>query len=667
MRSLLAIFVSLIFCAPLLRSQSKADSLTKIIKSSANDSLKINAYIELCQFFIHQPTERSEALKDMVLFCNQIKGAHLQAFCLRKVGVIFGNVHEYDKALEHTFKSAELFEKLSHKEGLANCFNNIASFYNQKASLTKDAQFLKRSIDYHLKSIQLRVEINDTSQLVNSYNNIGTTYVSMEEYQKALEYFKMAFDIYTKKGEQSSIQMINMNLGECYYKLGLKENNPGYLRTALHYLLNVYRQFRSNDISSRYGEINTMIGKIYFETNNLSVGLPYLQKGYLIGISSDDKALIMESTNALSSAYEKTGDHKKSLEFLRLHLKYKDSLINEKNISSIEQMQTVYQTTQKDKQIDKLNSEKELKDAELGRQRTIIFSVIGAVISALILVIVIWSRYNLKKKANLQLHEAYQKIEVKNKQITDSINYAKRIQHAILPPKELLQKHLHNFFVYYAPKDIVSGDFYWYTEHNNRLFFAVVDCTGHGVPGALMSMIGNTLLHEIINQKNVVAPGNILTLLDKGVKNALRQSGSDLISQDDGMDISICSLEINNPQKLEYACANHSIFIKSNNTVAELTGDIFSIGGDYNLIEKTFETKKHHLEPGSFVILSTDGYYDQFGGEKGGKFLISRFETFLEQNNLETPNNENLFHENILLWRGLHKQTDDILVAGFKI
>ena len=666
MRRIVALIILLVIFKT-SNAQKNSDSLRFIIAGNHSDSLKISAYNALCQSLMNQPSERMAALKEMVLYCDQIKIPRLQALCLRKIGVAYGNINEFDKALEFSFKSAELFEKLNHKEGLANCYNNIASFYNNKGSLTGDRQFYNRSVDYHLKSINLRTEINDTSQLVNSYNNIGSAYLSMEDHEKALEYFKKAYEIYVRKGDQNALHMININLGDCYFMLGIKEKNPGYLRTALHYMLGVYRQHSQNDKSSRYSELNISIGNIYCETGNLTVGIPFLLKGLEIAEEIDDKSAIMGAASGLSDAYEKSGNHKKALDMLKLYLNYKDSLINEKNISSIEQMQTAYQTSQKDRQIDQLNSEKAIKDAKLGRQRTIIFSVIGAIISAMIMVIIIWSRYNLKKKANMQLHEAYQKIEFKNRQITDSINYAKRIQQAILPPNELLQKELKNFFVYYAPKDIVSGDFYWYTEHNGLRFFAVVDCTGHGVPGALMSMIGNTLLHEIINQKNITSPGDILFHLDKGVKNALRQSGSDMISQDDGMDISLCRIDLQNPTLLQYACANHSIFIKSGKTVTELYGDIYSIGGDYSNVEKQFETKTFTLQEDSFIILSSDGYYDQFGGEKSSKFLISRFEELIKNTDLQKTNAAEEFSKAILLWRGLNKQTDDVLVAGFKV
>ncbi|MGE0569372.1 MAG: PP2C family protein-serine/threonine phosphatase, partial [Bacteroidia bacterium] len=300
-------------------------------------------------------------------------------------------------------------------------------------------------------------------------------------------------------------------------------------------------------------------------------------------------------------------------------------------------------------------------------QRTIILSTVGTIIFIMVLVIVIYSRYALKKKANLELSKAYKNIEIKNKQITDSINYSKRIQMAILPPIDLIKKHLKESFVYYRPKDIVSGDFYWFTEKDNFLFIIVGDCTGHGVPGALMSMVGNTLLHEIIDQKNILDPGDILTHLNKGVINALRQGTSDNFSQDDGMDISICRIDKNNNEQLVYASANHSIFIKESNKIVELSGDIFSIGGEFGKLEKKFKSNIHNLKKGDQVFMSTDGYYDQFGGEKNSKYLISRYESLLLNSKFTSENAESIFEKEHVNWKGNNKQTDDLLIIGFVI
>lgn len=645
-----------------------------IIKGDASDSAKVMAYTFFISNKIKEPKAALESLYEMRSFCEKkIANPKIKALCLRKMGILYANLNYFDKALECTFKSAEIFESLNDKIGLSNCYNNIGSYYHNKGNFTMDKSFHNRAIEYHLKAMDLRAKF-DPDHLHNSYNNIGSTYLSMEEYEKALEYFDKAYVAYVKFGDANGIELISTNLGDCYLYLGLRNNSTPHLRKGLSFFLQILKNAPSDAPNERIAGVLNSVGQIYIATGNKPLGVSYLKKGMDMADLVHDKNAILTAAKSLAQAYESDGDYKKALEMIHIVNANKDSLLNEKSSNSIEEMQAFYQTSQKDREIEKLNEEKRVTNSELSRSRTIIFSSVGVAGLILILVFVLWKRSFTRRKANADLAQAYVNIEKKNKQITDSINYSKRIQSAILPPTELVSKSLANFFIYYTPKDIVSGDFYWFAENNSKLFFIVADCTGHGVPGALMSMIGNTLLNEIVNQNDVSDPGEILNQLNKGVKHALRQRGSDLVSQDDGMDVSVCCIDKKGSSVLKYACANHSIFVKANlptgqagNKVTELTGDIYSIGGDFGNTEKSFTSKMHTLEQNSFIVMSTDGYYDQFGGPKNAKFLMSRFEELISNTNLEDQNASDLFAKAITNWRGDMKQTDDILVAGFKV
>jgi serine phosphatase RsbU (regulator of sigma subunit) len=644
------------------------DSLRAIIKGGGSDSAKVIAYTNLVVGFINEPNKALEVLNEMRSFCDtKINDPRIKALCLRKLGILYSNLNNNDKALEFTFKSADLFEALKDTQGIANCYNNIGSYYHTKGNFTQDRSFHKRAIEYHLKAMQLRMRSKDLSQIHNSYNNIGGAYMSMDDYEKALDYFNKAHDAYVKLGDQNGIAMINTNLGDCYLYLGLRDTSAPHLRKALSYFLQVIKSLDPTEASERYAGSLNSVGQIYYATGNKQLGISYLQKALDMGNAIHDKSVIMDASWNLLRLYEDAGDHKKALELMHIYIANKDSLLNEKNGNSMEEMLTLYQSSQKDREIEQLNDEKTVAESELARSRVIIFSSIGVAVLIFILVLVLWKGNAAKRKANRKLAQAYSAIEATNMQITDSINYSKRIQTAILPPIDLLSKSLKNFFIYYAPKDIVSGDFYWFSEINDKLYFVVVDCTGHGVPGALMSMIGNTLLTKIINQLEVSDPGEILNQLNQGVKHSLRQSGSDVVSQDDGMDVSICCIDKKDPSVLKYACANHSIFIKVNGKVTELTGDIYSIGGDFGTVGKSFESKTHILEPNSFIVMSTDGYYDQFGGPNNKKFLVSNFEELILHTDLEKQNAAEVFAKKLSGWSGSQKQTDDILVAGFKV
>ncbi|MDP1744945.1 MAG: two-component regulator propeller domain-containing protein [Bacteroidota bacterium] len=255
----------------------------------------------------------------------------------------------------------------------------------------------------------------------------------------------------------------------------------------------------------------------------------------------------------------------------------------------------------------------------------------------------------------------------KNLKITDSINYAKRIQHAILPSEELIRSYLPDSFIFYRPKDIVSGDFYWFTSNGSKLIIAIADCTGHGVPGAFMSMIGNTLLNEIVNVKNISEPNQILDHLNKGVVSLLHQATSESVEQDDGMDISILAIDKTN-NEIEYAGANHIAYLFNPTLQKTLKGDVFSIGGMFGKTDINFSSQKVKVEKGATIYLFTDGFMDQFGGEKNTKFLSSNFLQLLQNvQSYDLDEQKRIIDAAFNSWKGNIVQTDDVLVMGIRM
>lgn len=255
----------------------------------------------------------------------------------------------------------------------------------------------------------------------------------------------------------------------------------------------------------------------------------------------------------------------------------------------------------------------------------------------------------------------------KNLKITDSINYAKRIQHAILPSEELIRSYLPDSFIFYRPKDIVSGDFYWFTSNGSKLIIAIADCTGHGVPGAFMSMIGNTLLNEIVNVKNISEPDQILDHLNKGVVSLLHQATSESVEQDDGMDISILAIDKTN-NEIEYAGANHIAYLFNPTLQKTLKGDVFSIGGMFGKTDINFSSQKVKVEKGATIYLFTDGFMDQFGGEKNTKFLSSNFLQLLQNvQSYDLDKQKGIIDAAFNSWKGNIVQTDDVLLMGIRM
>lgn len=645
-----------------------SDSLRNIINTTKNDSLKIIAYTKLTFSKMNNPTEALELISEMIRMGTGIKEQKMQALCTRKIGTLYHRLNFFDKALEYYINSAEIFRKLNDKDGMANCYNNMANAYATKGELTANKKFYDRAIDYHLNCIKLRREAGDTSQLSNSYNNIGIVYMYRGDFVLALENFDKAFKIYSlDKAGLGGIDMVILNLGDVYLKMAIKEQNKEYFDKAMYYFKDRLNSYRTGGANDRHVTVLSRIGQILCETGQCREATKFLKRANDMAKQIKNNGSIMESSQLLSNAMEQQGDLAAALEYMKLYNQTKDSLINERNTSSIEQMQALYESSQKDRAIELLSQDNELQTLKVNKQRTVLFSMLGGLVLLALLGGLLFNRYNIKRKANNELAKAYQKIEIKNNQITDSINYARRIQSAILPPHEDVSTHLKNFFVIYKPKDIVSGDFYWFTYHLGKSFFAVADCTGHGVPGALMSMIGNTLLNEIVNQKDIVDPAEILYRLNEGVIKALRQSGVDIMEQDDGMDISLCCIDDKNKLKLSYASANLSIFINTEGVLTELKGDIFSVGGGIGSSGKMFQTKNLELKEGSAIIMSTDGYYDQFGGKDNSKFLVSKFEEIVSEINFSEGGAKEKIETKFENWKGMRHQTDDVLVAGFVV
>lgn len=256
-------------------------------------------------------------------------------------------------------------------------------------------------------------------------------------------------------------------------------------------------------------------------------------------------------------------------------------------------------------------------------------------------------------------------VEVKHKEILDSVNYAKRIQEAILPDRNEIATCLPNSFVLYKPRDIVSGDFYWFYNKNNQNFIAVVDCTGHGVPGAFMSMIGNTILNQIVKEKGVTDPGMILDLLNQEINHSLKQNQLDSDSRD-GMDVAICCFDFTKSE-LRFAGAMRPLYCVKNGVLEEFKSDKFSIGGRNYEIPKKFTTKVFQFEKNDVFYISSDGYADQFS-TKNKKLMTRKFKDLLASiHQMKMEEQLNFLDNFISEWKGNMEQTDDILVVGIKI
>lgn len=301
-----------------------------------------------------------------------------------------------------------------------------------------------------------------------------------------------------------------------------------------------------------------------------------------------------------------------------------------------------------------------LQKSEISTQKNLLLLALSCVILLSAMIFLIF-RFNREKK------KTYILLKDKNKKITDSINYASRIQESILPSESEIKKQLPESFVFFKPRDVVSGDFYWLSSIKDKTIVACVDCTGHGVPGAFMSLIGNTLLNEIVNEKEIIDPALILKRLHTEIVKALHQN-SERVQSKDGMEMSLCVID-NKAKVIEYAGAMNPLYIVKDNVVNVIKPDMKGIGGE-NSISKEIEFTNQTIEiqKGMLMYLFTDGYMDQFGGPENKKFNIPNFKNMLlEIQSLDMDKQKAVIEDKIQKWQGKYRQIDDMLVIGIRL
>jgi serine phosphatase RsbU (regulator of sigma subunit) len=267
-----------------------------------------------------------------------------------------------------------------------------------------------------------------------------------------------------------------------------------------------------------------------------------------------------------------------------------------------------------------------------------------------------------------EIESKNEELEILYKQVTDSIRYAKRIQEAILPPAHIVKEALPNSFVLYKPKDIVSGDFYWVEKKNGRSMVAAVDCTGHGVPGAFMSIVGYNLLKDIVTNSELVCPATIMDKMSDGVNRTLHnKTAGDSNQTKDGMDMTMLSIDFDN-LVAEFAGAFNPLYLVRDQELLQFKADKFPIGLRISEEAQHYTSQKIELKKGDTLYIFSDGYADQFGGAKGKKFMAGKFRELLQEvAQIPIEQQKDKLNDTIEAWRGVHEQVDDILVIGVKI
>ena len=576
------------------------------------------------------------------------------------LGIIFSRQGNYSKAIDEYLSSLASYERMNDKDGMAIAYNNIGLNYERQS------QFFK-ALDFYSKSLKITLEIGKSLGVAQAKINLGNIHLSLKKYDKALQYYNEAMVIQNELNNISLEAALNNSIGIIYQEQKNYDAAVGYFMKALVLRNKMGDKYGASDIRNNLGIINSIQGKY-------PQAVEYALESHLVANEMQNLELIKQSAQTLSYAYEHMGKAGEALKYYKIFNAYKDSVYNKENTENSIQAELKYEFA-KQAQKENLEREKdELEQKEAAKRQVIIrnFLILGFVL-LLAVAFLIYRNLQQKKKANDKLQNAYVEIEVKsnlleekNKEVFDSINYAKRLQEAILPNNEFIKKLFPESFVFYRPKDIVSGDFYWFEQWGGKKMFAAVDCTGHGVPGAFMSIVGCNLLNQAVNEHGLTRPNLVLNELNKGITKTLKQTFEDSAVKD-GMDIALCSYD-EKTNILEYAGAFNSLWLLRDNAIIEIKADKQPVGLFLGEELKSFTNKEMLLQKGDTVYVFTDGFADQFGGPKGKKFKYKNLQNILLENSSKSMAEQDaILQKSITDWQGSLEQIDDILIIGIRI
>jgi len=696
-----------VFLFPFFSSFSQhneIDSLNQLLKNAKYDTTKLRLLVELseeCEASdILKYSQSAVELADVIISGSEKRDWKLsdvnkvkkyKALALNNIGFSLGEGENIHKAIESYKNGLLIQEEINDKAGMAMTLNNLGQVYLNQGDISK-------SLESHHKSLTLYEEINDQKGIALASSNISLIYRGQNDFPKALEYVEKSLAIREKINDKKGIAHLLYNLGQIYTTMGDTAKAMNYLRRNLIMLESI------NDKQGLAYSLST-IGSNFIKEGNIPKALEFFFKSLKIRKEINDKGGIAQSLHNIGSAYFKQKNYSlardyglQSLEIAKkvgypvriraaaellykiyrqenkwqdalamheLFVQMRDSIFNQETQKSTFKQQAKYEY-EKQQTISEAEHQKELAVAEeeKKRQKIITYSVGMGLVLVVLFSIFIFSRLRITNRQKRIIEQQKQLVDQKNKHITFSINYAKRIQDAILPSEDEFKKCFPEYFLFFQPRDIVSGDFYWLSSQNGKTILAIADCTGHGVPGAFMSMIGNTLLNEIVNEKKIFQPSEILNQLNSGIVHALHQESR---TQDDGMDISICLFD-KERNKIIFAGANHSMYVMRENKMEEIKGDIYSIGSMFGKKDIGFTQTEIPYSKNMNLYFTTDGFPDQIGGEKGKKFLVRKFQELLVSvSSLEINEQEKTIRKAFEDWKGNYSQLDDVLSVGIKI
>jgi len=678
-RSSISLFLKSLNLFEGINDSSGIISTTQSLSSSYFNTGKQDSAIMLCNKVIKSYKYRNEL--------NKV------AACYNTLGGIYWAKGDFSSSADAFYKSLDYKVKLNDSLGIANTYNNIGILFDSQQKLTEALEMYNKSLEIYKKKASKR-------GIGRAYNNIAVVLKNLNKYGEAVEMLLKSLEIDKQLGNIDDQGKTMNNIGQLY----LKMNDP---QSAITYFNNALVIFTKNNNENGKTASFLNLGHAYLKLGETGKALNYFNRSLSMAQAIKSVEFIKESYENLYKLYKSIGNVGKALQYHELYSNLNDSLRSIDNLNKLDELKIKYETERKETENILLSKDNLIQNMEIAKQKSVNWFLI--LVSSLLFILLCLISFGLftfrRDNHNLLLKnteinqqkeeiEAQRdqlellnstlnnqneeilaqrdQIEIKNRiisasnlRLTENIEYASRIQMALLPDIEILHNYFADQFIIYNPKDIVSGDFYWVWPHENKIYFSVADCTGHGVSGAFMSILAYNYLKDSIITKGLTNPNEIISFIENEVENNLYRN-INRHEMKDGLDIILCCFD-KKESTLEYSGAHSSFIHISNNVLTTHKTDRYSIGSRVNE-NINFTNHKIFLNQGDKLIFYTDGYIDQLDTSRKRKIGNNLFKSLIENTQdlamaEQKKRIEKFFNE----WKGNYEQIDDVLIWSLKV
>lgn len=649
------------------------------LPDTLNESQKYDQIMNTAIKVRHKDIGLAQQMYNFVLEKTNGPGFGMQyARALGGSARLYGLQGNNEKMLENYLAAIDVYQGLLNdtlnKEYEAKIIDNISVCYNNLAQIYVDEGENEIALEFYKNSLQECIKLEDSLGISIRCYNMAIVYNNLKQFDSAFHYMEWSRKIETAMNSAEGLAYAHEGIANIY------DNQNEYLKALIHIDSALsYFEFFSDELFKM--EILFKKSRVLYNIGGLAESANVLTQAHDMARNVGYKSFQLDAAKQLSEVYFELEEYKKSVIYARIQIEIMNEISAEETDKKVEEFKVQYQSDQKDKEIEQLALQNTLKEeannnllekqkAVESRNRLVYWSLGGGIVLISFIGVLIYINSARRKRINKFLVENNKNLALKNEQILkqskligDSINYAQNIQRAILPTTKEMNDNFKEHFVLFQPKDVVSGDFYWMYKipDSNQVLFSVADCTGHGVPGAFMSIVGHALLEKIAKQLKIYEPASVLNQLATELQNTLKRGEDSIV--DDGMDIALILVDYDS-NTISFSAARNPILFVRNGLVNQFKGDRIDIGKQTNV---SFNQEQIKFEDGDQLYMFTDGFIDQKGGPDGKKYYIKNFRDFIEKNaSSSISEQKNRFNKEFNDWKGQYEQLDDTLVIGIK-